>query len=807
MTNLWQDLRYSTRMWLKAPGFTTIAVLTLALGIAANTTVFSLADALILHPFNFPRQQRITMVWERNQLAGYDHGAVAPGNFSDWLEQNQTFEQLAAIEHRFFVLTGVPQPERYGGYGVSLNFFDTLGVRAALGRTFQPSDDEPGRNQVVVLKHSMWQRHFASDPNIVGRILTLNGKAFTVIGVMPPEFNFPSNIGELWSPIGFDQVVKRNRDDHYLQVVGLLKPGVSIMQAEADLNVISRRAQQLFPETNAGLVVNVVDMNKDFARHAQWYVSVLAGTVTFVLLIACANVANMLLGSALTRQKEIAVRLALGASRWRMFRQMLTESLLLALAGGVTGLLLSFWAVKLLRDGMPEDFAKLIPGFGYLGVNRAVLLFTLAVSMLTGILFGSVPAWQSSRLDINSILKEGVKSDSLGGSRHRFRSALVVTEVALSLVLLIGAGLMIRSFVAMLRDDIGFNPNQVLSFQIGLPEEKYPREKCRSFYDQLLKRLESLPGVVAAGAIDILPMSGGGTNSSFEVIGRAPFEKNNEPHVNMYVVASGYFRAIDVQLRRGRDFSTGDNERASGVAIVNEVFARRFFQNQEVIGQKVKLSALGDESLEIIGVIGDIKNNDLDRLPSPSCYVPHAQYPQSGMGIVVRSGSDPMALAAATRNEVMALDPTQPVSNLKTIAQVIHERTSPKRVMTVMMGVLAGIALLLAAVGIYAVMYSVVSQRTYEVGVRLTLGAQGHDILRLITGQGLKLIVIGLVLGTAGAVALTRIMSPFLYGIAATDPQTFILTPLLLTSIAMLACWIPSRRAAKVDPMVALRRK
>jgi putative ABC transport system permease protein len=805
MTKLWQDLRYSTRMWLKEPGFTLTAIFTLALGIAANSTVYSLADALILRPFNFPHQQRITMVWEKNKLAGYDHGAVAAGNFSDWLEQNQTFEQLAAIDRRFFVLTGEHQPERYSGYGVSPNFFDTLGVRAAIGRTFQHGDDEQVHDQVVVLKHSLWQRRFGSDPNIVGKRLTLNGKAFTVIGVMPPEFNFPPNVGELWSPIAFDEEAKRKRDVHYLEVVGLLKPGVSIAQADVDLNVISRRAQQLFPESNVGLTANVVDMNEDFARHAEWYISVLVGTVAFVLLIACANVANMLLGCALARQKEIAVRLALGASRWRMFRQMLTESLLLALAGGVAGLLLSIWAIKLLRDGMPEDFAKLIPGFGHLGVNRAVFMFSLAVSMLTGIVFGSVPAWQASRSNINSILKEGMKNHSFGGSRHRFRSVLVVAEVALSLILLIGAGLMIRSFMAMLRDDIGFNPYQVLSFQIGLPEETYPREKCRGFYEQLLKRLESLPGVVAAGAIDILPMSGGGANVSFEVVGRAPFEKNKKPLVNMYVVTPGYFKAIDVQLRRGRDFSPGDNERASGVAIVNEVFARRFFQNQEVIGQKVKLSAGADEPLEIIGVIGDIKNNGLDRLPSLSFYISHAQYPQSGMGIVVRSRADPKALAAAARNELMALDPTQPIFNLKTMEQMIHERTSPQRIMTVMMAMLAGIALVLATVGIYAVMYYVVSQRTYEVGVRLTLGAQRRDILRLITGQGLKLILIGLVLGTAGALALTRIMSPLLYGITATDLQTFIFIPVLLTSVAMLACWIPSRRAAKVDPIVALR--
>ncbi|MGH9937816.1 MAG: ABC transporter permease, partial [Blastocatellia bacterium] len=786
--------------------FTMIAVITLALGIAANTTIFSAADALILRPFNFPHQERLVMIWERSTTqGGFDHGsAVAPGNFTDWREQSQSFERLVAIDQRFFDLTGADQPERFKGYGVSAGFFDALGVKAAIGRTFLPGEDEPGRDQVVVFKHNLWERRFGSDPNIVGRTLTLNAKTFTVIGVMPPDFNFPFNAGEMWGPLGFDEKMKRERGGHYLQTLGLLKPGVSVARANADLDAISRRAQHLFPETNAGRAANVVGMTEDFVRRAQEYMPPLIGTVAFVLLIACANVANMLFSRAFGRRKEIAVRLALGASRWRLVRQMLTESLLLALVGGAIGLLLSVWAVDLLRGAMPEDFAKYIPGFDHFGLNRAALLFTLLVSMLTGLLFGLAPAWQASKPNLNEALKEGTKGASSAGSRQRLRGALVVAEVALSLVLLIGAGLMIRSFVAMLRDDVGFNPHNVLSFQLSLSGEKYSEAQRRGFYDQLLKRLETLPGVLAAGAINILPMSNDGADSSFEIVGRPPFEKGKGPAADYRVVTPGYFDAIGMSLRRGRGFTAGDNERAPRVVIINETFARRFFPNQEVIGQRI-IPGGADKPMEIVGVVGDIKDIDLDRVPMPGFYFPYAQDPSINMGVALRAAAEPTALAIAAREEVMKLDPAQPVFNLKTVERMIHERTSPKRIMTAMMGVFAGIALLLAGVGLYAVMAYAVSQRTREIGVRLALGAQSRDILRLITGQGLKLTLAGLALGMMGAFALTRVMAPLLYGVTATDPLTFILISLALAGAALLACWIPGRRATKVDPMVALR--
>jgi putative ABC transport system permease protein len=805
LEDLLQDLRYGLRMLMKKPGFALVAVITLAAGIAANTTIFSVVDALILRPFNFPNQERLVMVWERgDNEGGFDHGSVAPGNVNDWREQNQSFEQLVAIVGGSFDLTGAHQPERFGGWTVSAGFFDALGVKPALGRTFLLGEDEPGRNQVVVLKHSLWERQFGSDPNIVGKTLTLNAKPFTVIGVMPPDFSFPRNGIEMWAPLVFDDKTKQARINHYMRALGLLKPGVSLAQANADLGAISHRAQRLFPESNTGVSANVVGMTEDFVRDAQVYMPPLVGTVAFVLLIACANVANMLFSRAFGRRKEIAVRLALGASRWRLVRQLLTESLLLALAGGVIGLLLSIWAVDLLRGAMPEDFAKFIPGWDHFSVNRVVLLFTLMISMLTGVIFGLMPAWQASKPNFNGSLKEGAKGASSADSRQRMRGALVVAEVALSLVLLVGAGLMIRSFVAMLRDDMGFKPQSVLSFELSLSGKKYLEAQRRGFYDQLLKRLETLPGVVAAGATSVLPMSNNNEGNTFEIVGRPPFEKGKGPGADSRIVTPGYFDAIGMLLRRGRDFTTGDNEQAPGVMIINETFARRFFPNQEAIGQRIIITG-ADRPTEIVGVVGDIKDIDLDRVPRPALYLPYAQNTRTYMGVALRAAAEPTALMAAARDEVRKLDPALPVSNLKTVERMIHEMSSPKRIATAMMGVFAAIALLLAGVGLYAVMAYAVSQRTHEIGVRIALGARSHDIMRLVTGQGMKLTIVGLALGMIGAFGLTRVMTPLLYGVTATDPLTFILISLSLACVALLACWIPARRATKVDPLVALR--
>jgi putative ABC transport system permease protein len=800
LEDLAQDMRYGARVLMKNPGFTLVAVITLAAGIAANTTIFSIADALVLRPFNFPNQDRLVMVWQRPGEFG--HSWVTAGDFNDWREQNQTFERLIAFDPLGFDLVEDSQPEQFGGYRVSAGFFDALGARPALGRTFLPSEHEPGHDQVVVLKHSLWKRRFGADPNIVGRTLTLNSKSFTVIGVTAPDFNFPFNSCEILTPLAFDDKAKLDRKSHGLQALGLLKPGVSIAQANADLDAIALRARRLFPETNLS---NVVEMNEDYSRDAKPYVTPLAGAVAFVLLIACANLANMLFSRAFGRRKEIAVRLALGASRRRLVRQLLTESLMLALAGGAVGLLSSYWAVHLLRAAMPENYLNLVPGLNHFGVNRNALLFTLMISIMTGMVFGLMPALQASKPNLNESLKEGAKGASSSGSRQRARGALVVAEIALSLVLLIGAGLMIRSFVAMMRDDMGFNPRGALSFTLWLPEKRYSEAQRRDFYDRLLKRLELLSGVVAAGGTNVLPMTMTYITAGFEIAGRPPSEKGQEPYAALRVVTPGYFNAIGIPLRRGRGFTDSDNEQAPRVVIVNEAFVRRFFPNQEAIGQRIIRYGFADKPMEIVGVIGDIKDTDLDRVPAPAFYFPYAQEPFEGMGVVLHAAGDPMTLAHTARDEVTKLDPTLPLHFIKTVERQIYEQTAPKRIMTSLMGVFAGIALLLSAVGLYAVMAYAVSQRTHEIGVRMALGARSGDIMGLVTSHGLKLTLAGLTLGMAGAFALTRVMEPLLYGVTPTDPLTFVLISLALAGAALLACWIPARRATKVDPMIALR--
>src|SRR5262245_19151047 len=799
---MFQDLRYGVRMMSQNPGFTLIAIFTLALGIGANSTIFSLADACMLRPFNFPNQDRLVMIWEKGQ-AGFVRGFVAPGNFNDFLEQSQSFERLVAVEQQDFDLTGMDYPERFGGCVVSTNFFDALGVGAALGRTFQPGEDQPGRNQVVVLKHSLWVRRFGADPNIVGKTLTFNAKTFTVIGVSQPDFHFPFNSVEMWSPIVFDAQAKRERRQHYLQVLGMLKPGVSVAQAHADIDAISQRAKRLFPETNASAEHYVINMNKDFSRAARMAVPLLMGMVGFVLLIACANVANMLLSRAVNRQKEIAVRLALGASRLRLVRQLMTESLLLALAGAALGLLLSVWGVKQFRASVPEDFTRFVPGIDHLGVNQTTLLFTLLVSVLTVALFGLLPALQASKPSLNESLKEGAKVASFAGSRRRLRGALVVAEIAIAMVLLIGAGLMLRTFVAMANEEIGFDPRNALGFQIGLSDEQYPEEKRRIFFDQLLSRLRTLPGVAAAGAIHVLPMTGG-SKADFAIIGEPPAEKGKEPVTNFRIVTPGYFGAIGMPLKRGRDFNAQDNEKATGVAIVDEAFARWRFPNQEPIGRRIVFLDKPDKPMEIVGVVGNVKNK-LDEIAEPYIYAAYAHFPFSDMGVVVRTDSEPTAITPAVRGEVMALDPALPISGLKTVEQIVYERSTPKRIMTAMMGVFGVIALLMAGAGLYGVMAYAVSRRTHEIGVRLALGARPRDILRMITRQGLKLTLAGLAFGLAGSFALTRVMSGILFGVSAADPLTFILISLLLTCVALAACYLPARRATKVDPLVALR--
>lgn len=806
MDSLLRDLKFSARSLLKYPGFAAVAVLTLAVGIAANTTIFSTVDALILHPFSFPNQQRLLVLWEQNLAVGSMRGSVAPGNFADWREQNKACEQIVAIDQLSFDLSDGAHPERFPGYAVTQGFFDVLGVKAAYGRTFLPEEGEPGREQVVVLKHSFWQQHFAGDPNVVGKQITLNRKPFTVVGVMPADFNYPYNGGEMWTPLVFDREEQHNRENHYLRVIGLLKPGVTVGRAQADLHGIAKRSQQQFPETNSGRDTSVVSLTDDAVRGARTGVPILMGAVVFVLLIACANVANLLLVRAASRQRETAVRLALGASRSRLIRQALTESALIGLIGGTLGLFFSVWAIQALARGIPEGFSKFIPGWSHLGINLNVLEFTFAVSMVAGMVAGLAPVWHSTRTNLNEALKAGGRGDSGRGGHNRLRSILVVSEVALSLVLLIGAGLMVRSFVALQRADLGIRPENVLALEISLPRESYEeKDKRLNFYQQLLGRVETIPGVMKVGAVNIVPFSSSNNSTTFQIVGQPPFRKGEEPDVDIRVTTPGYFEAIGTALSRGRLFNAQDDPKAGRVILVNEAFAKKYLPGLEPIGQRLDLGNDDKQTEEIVGVVADVKNDDFDEAPDPAAYLPYSQNPNRTMNLVIRGTQDPTRLVSAVRSEVRGLDPNLPVSNVETLSQMIYERVSPKRLMTYILAVFALCALLLASVGIYGVMSYSVSQRTQEIGIRMALGARAADVLKLVVRNGMKLTLLGVAIGLAGAFGLTRLLGNLLFHVTPTDRMTFAGVATSLILVALLACYIPARRATKVDPLVALR--
>ncbi len=805
MDSLLRDLKFSIRSLLKAPGFAVVAVLTLALGIAANTTIFSTVDALLLHPFSFPNQDRLVVMWEQNRAVGSMRGSVSPGNFSDWRDQNQTCEQVIAIDQISFDLSDGAHPERYPGYGVTQGFFDALGVKAQYGRTFLPEESQSGRDQVAVLKHSFWRTHFNADPNIIGKTITLNRVPVTVVGIMPADFNYPYNGGELWTPLTFPAAEASNRQSHYLRIIGLLKPGVTREMTQADIGAIAKRAQQQYPESNSGREASVVTLTDDAVRGARTGVPILMGAVAFVLLIACANVANLLLVRAASKQRETAVRLALGASRARLVRQALTESALLGLLGGVLGLIVSVWPIQALSHGIPEGFSKFIPGWNRLGINLNVLLFTFIVSVAAGMLAGLAAIWHSTRTNVNEALKAGGRGDSRAG-QNRLRGGLIVSEVALSLVLLIGAGLMVRSFVEILRADLGIKPDNVVKLEVSLQPENYADEnKRREFYQQLSTRVQTLPGVTKAGFINIVPFSSSNTSSAFQIVGRAPFRKGEEPNVERRVVTPGYFEAIGTGLRQGRLLTDLDDAKSTRVLLVNETFAHKYFAGQQAIGQRLDMGGGAEKIREIVGVVADVKNDDIDEAADPIVYEPHAQTPNRTMNLILRGANDPTQLVAAVRNEVQALDPNLPVSDVKTLNQMIDERMSPKRLLTYILAVFALCALVLASVGIYGVMSYAVTQRTQEIGIRMALGARAADVLKLVVGNGMTLALVGVVLGLGGAFALTRSLANLLYHVTPTDTLTFAGVATALVIVALIACYIPARRATRVDPLVALR--
>jgi putative ABC transport system permease protein len=806
---LWRDLGFAARMLWKNPGFTAVALLAVALGVGANTTIFSVVNALLLRPFAYETTQRVVMVWERGVDQTNNRNSVAPANYMDWRDQTKVFEELAAYNSQHFSLNEGEQPERVPGASVTPSLFRVLAARAERGRTFTEEEGKPGSDSVILIKHSLWRERFGSDPDIVGRSVRIDNRPRTIVGVMPDEFDFPLNACEVWAPLVFDAEDAQNRGNHYLQVVGLMRPGVTVAQADAEVRAVAERARTLYPDSNAGRTAFAESLTDSFTRGPKPYLFVLLGAVGFVLLIACANVANLLLVRASSRQRELAVRTALGASRWRLIRQLLTESLLLALIGGAAGLLFSVWGVEFIAKGMPPTFTKYIPGWKHMGIDTSVLLFTLGASILTGIVFGIVPALQATRTNLNESLKEGGQKGAAGGlRRNRMRSLLVVFEVAMSLVLLVGAGLMVRSFYEMMSADLGLKPEGVLITEMSLPRAAYPENAQRAnFYEQLVARTRALPGVASAAVINFVPMNRSGhTSSTFRVDGRPAPPPDRRPYADYLIVTPGYFETAGTPVLRGRGFTEGDDERAPLVCVVNEALARRYFPGEDAVGQRLVVSEK-DGPWEIVGVAADVKNEDMDEEAELAFYRPLRQDPWYTMALVVRAGEGATAagLAPSVRGEVKSLDAGLPVYNVRTMHDVVDEAVSPKRLTMLLLAFFALGALLLAAVGLYAVMSYAVAQRRHEIGIRLALGAQGRDILRLVLVQGLVLTLVGLGLGLLGALAVTRVMASILYGVSATDPLVFGGVALVLAVAAFLACYLPARRATKVDPMVALR--
>ena len=798
------DIRYALRNLLRRPTFTLIAVVTLALGIGANTAIFSAINALLLKPLPFPQLDRVVAIWDKLPSRGVMHNEVTVANYLDWQSQTQSFDQLALYRWWSANLTGIDPPERIQGFLVTANFLDVTGMKPLMGRTFSPEENQPGKDHVAVITHSLWQRRFGGDPNILDKTITINSIVRRVIGVMPERFNFPKG-AEVYAPLPMTPELMKSRGNHGYYVIGRLKSSASIASAQAEIDNVSARLEQQYPETNTGWGATVFPIVADTVRMYDTALWVMMAAVGFVLLIACANVANLMLARASGRQKEIAVRTALGASCWRIVRQLLTESVIVALIGGALGILIGFWGIDALRAGNPADAAKYAPGWYQLGINSTVLLFTLGLSVVSGIVFGLAPALQVSKPNLNDSLKEGTRGTT--SSSHRLRSSLVVFEVALSLVLLVGAGLLTRSFLSLLKTDPGFNPDHVLTMNLVLPGAKYKDDASRAaFYNDLVQRVKAQPGVQSAAFVNYLPLGGSNSSDGYLIEGE-PEPAPGQEHEGRYRVATpDYFHTMEIPIVRGRAFTEQDKAGATAVVIVNETLARQHWPGQDPIGKRIRFYGPPERAgwMQIVGVVKDVKH-ELNIPVTPEYYLPHAQDSWNAMVLVARTSVEPSSLAGALRQQVWAIDKDQPVFDVKTMQEVRSSSVALYSFSSVMLAIFAGVALVLAAVGIYGVMAFAVTQRTQEIGIRMALGARTADVLKLVVNHGMKLAVLGIVIGLVGSWALTRFIEKLLVGVQATDLLTFSIVSLCLLVAAFVACYLPARRATKVDPLVALR--
>jgi putative ABC transport system permease protein len=808
MQTLLQDLKYGVRMLAKSPGFTTVAVLTLALGIGANTAIFSVINATLLAHLPYSQPDRIVVVWEHDPSRGFPRNSVSPGNFLHWQDANTVFEQMAAFVDIRADLTGTGEPEQIPGQAITPNLFSLLGINARLGRAFVAEEGHPGNDDVALLSHALWQRRFGGAPDIVGKRIMLGGKSTVVVGVMPPGFqlliqrgSFLGEHAQFWSPIAF-KPEDRTPIGRYLMVVARLKQGVSLAQAQSQMDSISLDLAKQFPEIDRGWGVQLVGLRNQFFGSIRPALLVLLGAVGFVLLIACANVANLLLVRAARRRRELAIRFTMGASRARIARQLLTETMILAVAGGSASAFLAFWGTDLLLALSPKG---LIDAHA-LKVDFRVLTFLTALTILTGFLFGLLPALLATRTSPGDSLKEGERNFGVSVRRKRARDFFVIGEIGLALVLLTGSGLLIKSFLRLLNVAPGFDPHNLLTLKVDLPSARRSKDpEVIAFFADVLQRIKALPGVESASACSSLPFTGIGSGTSFTIQGR-PASPENELSTDVRVIEPDYFRTMRIPLQQGRLFTRQEDARESHLVIVSEALVQKYFPNQNPLGKKITID-MKDQNVpsEIVGVVGDVRHHGLDSTPRPTIYWPHPELVYNLMMLVVRSNTDPIPLTSSICAIVQSLDPDLPISDVRTMEQWMSDNVAQARFNTLLLGIFSALALLLAVIGIYGVMSAAVTERTHEIGVRMALGATPRDIWRHTLAAGAIITLVGLSTGLAASLILTRLLSSLLYDVKPSDPMTLALVTAVLASVALLACYVPARRAMRVDPMVALR--
>ena len=806
MSAFLHDLRHGARLLFRAPGFTLVAVAALAIGIGANTAIFSVVNTLLLRPLPYPAADKLAVIWEHNLPRDKKDNVVSPGNFIHWREMQQSFVDIAAVSGSAgftlkVTITGNGEPEEVPLQLVSASFFPLLGVQPALGRAFTAEEDKP-QSRVLVLGDRLWRRRYGADPAIIGKPITVDGVAYSVLGVMPPGFSFIDKTVNVWIPIGFSAQARTPRG-RWLSVVGRLKPGVTFAQAQQDMTRVQAEVTRQFPAFNTGWTARVVPLQEQLVGNVRPALLVLLAAVSVVLLIACANVANLLLARATARQRELAVRAALGAARTRLIRQLLAESVVLAMVGGVAGLLLAWVGVRVMRVAVADRLP--IQRLETVGIDGWVLAFTAGAALLSGLVFGLIPAVTTSGAGLVEMLKEGGRTGS-GGRGNRARSAFVIAQIALALVLLSGAGLLIRSFVRLVNVDPGFNARGTVTMTVSLPGSRYGEPAQRvQFYQRLFERIDALPGVESSGAVSSLPLTGLGAATSVEIVGRPKPPAGEEAVADVRVVANDYFEAMGIPLIRGRLFRPGDKADESSRVVINQTMAEKFWPGEDAIGKRVRISWNDIRDDEVVGVVADVRHDGLATEPRAMTYWPHPRFPYNGMAIVIRTSVDPSAIVNPVLSIVREQDPNLAVSNVRTMEDVVANSVGERRLTMLLLAVFAVAALALAAVGIYGVITYSVTQRTQEIGIRMALGAQQADVLRMVVGQAVLLAVLGIVLGAAGAAALTRFMADLLFEVRPQDPVTFAAVAAMLAIVAIAASYFPGRRATRVDPVIALR--